>query len=142
MVFEHERDHGSQWATIISIASKIGCTAETLRKWVRQAERAQGSGCFHILRCVMDENGFAGPCTQPFQGPETKPGVNEAVLEGVRRQGYDPSRLMHAVHAAVGSRRLQGVEEAPDVVLVVVDVGGDADGPVSLGGDDALLHEL
>ena len=42
MVFEHESDHGSQWATIMSIASKIGCTAETLRKWVRQAERDQG----------------------------------------------------------------------------------------------------
>jgi len=42
MVFEHERDHGSQWATIQSIASKIGCTAETLRKWVRQSERDQG----------------------------------------------------------------------------------------------------
>ena len=42
MVFEHERDHSSQWATIISIASKIGCTPETLRKWVRQAERDQG----------------------------------------------------------------------------------------------------
>ena len=42
MVFEHDKDHGSQWATIISIASKIGCTAETLRKWVRQTERDQG----------------------------------------------------------------------------------------------------
>jgi len=42
MVFEHERDHSSQWATIISIASKIGCTPETLRKWVRQTERDQG----------------------------------------------------------------------------------------------------
>jgi transposase len=42
MVFEHESEHGSQWATILSIASKIGCTSETLRKWVRQAERDQG----------------------------------------------------------------------------------------------------
>jgi len=42
MVFEHESEHGSQWATIISIASKIGCTSETLRSWVRQAERDQG----------------------------------------------------------------------------------------------------
>jgi transposase len=42
MVFEHESDHGSQWETITSIASKIGCTAETLRQWVRQAERDQG----------------------------------------------------------------------------------------------------
>ena len=42
MVFEHERDYTSQWATIKSIAQKIGCTPETLRKWVRQAERDQG----------------------------------------------------------------------------------------------------
>ena len=33
----------SQWAAITSIAEKIGCTAETLRKWVRQAERDQGT---------------------------------------------------------------------------------------------------
>jgi transposase len=43
MVLEHQGDHGSQWATINSIAEKIGCSAETLRKWVRQAECDQGS---------------------------------------------------------------------------------------------------
>ena len=42
MVFEHQAEYESQWAAINSIASKIGCTAETLRKWVRQAERDQG----------------------------------------------------------------------------------------------------
>ena len=42
MVVEHEAAHDSQWAAITSIAEKIGCTAETLRKWVRQAERDQG----------------------------------------------------------------------------------------------------
>jgi transposase len=42
MVLEHQGEHGSQWAAINSIASKIGCTGETLRKWVRQAERDQG----------------------------------------------------------------------------------------------------
>jgi transposase len=42
MVFDHQAEHESQWAAINSIASKIGCTAETLRKWVRQAERDQG----------------------------------------------------------------------------------------------------
>jgi len=42
LVFEQERDHESQWAAIGSIAVKIGCTAETLRKWVRQAERDRG----------------------------------------------------------------------------------------------------
>jgi transposase len=42
MVMEQEGAHGSQWATIGSIAEKIGCTAETLRKWVRRAEIDRG----------------------------------------------------------------------------------------------------
>ena len=42
MVFEHEHDYPSQWAAIRSIAEKIGCTAETLRKWIRQSERDGG----------------------------------------------------------------------------------------------------
>ena len=42
MVLEHQSEHSSQWQTISSIAPKIGCTGETLRSWVRQAERDQG----------------------------------------------------------------------------------------------------
>ena len=42
MVREHAAEHPSQWAAIASIASKLGCTAETLRRWVRQAERDTG----------------------------------------------------------------------------------------------------
>jgi transposase len=42
MVFEHTEEHSSQWATIQSIAGKIGMSPETLRKWVRQAERDGG----------------------------------------------------------------------------------------------------
>jgi transposase-like protein len=42
MVFEHEPDHPSQWATIRSVSSKFGMSAETLRSWVRQAERDDG----------------------------------------------------------------------------------------------------
>lgn len=42
MVLEHQGEHGSQWAAICSIAEKIGCAAETLRSWVRQAERDEG----------------------------------------------------------------------------------------------------
>ena len=38
MVFEHQREYPSQWQAVVSIATKIGCTAETLRKWVRRAE--------------------------------------------------------------------------------------------------------
>ena len=43
LVFEQQGEHESQWAAIGSIAAKIGCTAETLRKWVRQAERDRGT---------------------------------------------------------------------------------------------------
>jgi len=42
LVFEHQSEHESQWAAMASIAEKIGCTTEILRKWVRQAERDQG----------------------------------------------------------------------------------------------------
>jgi transposase-like protein len=42
MVFEHRTEHTSQWAAIASIAAKIGCTAQTLSSWVRQAGRDQG----------------------------------------------------------------------------------------------------
>jgi transposase len=42
MVLEHKGEHPSEWAAMSSIAAKIGCTAETLRHWVRQAERDQG----------------------------------------------------------------------------------------------------
>jgi transposase-like protein len=38
MVLDHQDEHESQWAAISSIAEKIGCSPETLRKWVRQAE--------------------------------------------------------------------------------------------------------
>ncbi len=43
LVFEQAPSHPSQWAAIESIAGKMGCTAETLRNWVRQAERDSGS---------------------------------------------------------------------------------------------------
>ena len=42
MVFNHAGDDPTQWAAITSIAAKIGCTPETLRSWVRQAERDEG----------------------------------------------------------------------------------------------------
>jgi len=42
MVLEHTEEHGTQWAAIRSISGKLGMSAETLRLWVRQAERDQG----------------------------------------------------------------------------------------------------
>jgi len=42
MVHEHATEHSSQWQAIRSMAEKLGCTAETLRRWVRQDERDHG----------------------------------------------------------------------------------------------------
>ncbi|OFV80343.1 MAG: transposase [Acidobacteria bacterium RBG_16_64_8] len=42
MVFEHQDEYDSQWAAISSIATKLGMTPETLRKWVRRAEIDEG----------------------------------------------------------------------------------------------------
>jgi len=39
MVFDHTSEHPSQWAAMRSVAEKLGCTVEALRRWVRQAER-------------------------------------------------------------------------------------------------------
>ena len=42
LVLEHRGEHRSEWAAICSIAEKFGCSSESLRKWVRQAEQDQG----------------------------------------------------------------------------------------------------
>ena len=38
MVLDHEGDHPSRWAAMVSIAEKIGCTAQTLNEWVKKTE--------------------------------------------------------------------------------------------------------
>jgi transposase len=43
LVFDQVEGDGPTWPAIVSVAEKIGCTAETLRRWVRQAERDAGT---------------------------------------------------------------------------------------------------
>jgi transposase-like protein len=42
LVLEQQGEHGSQWAAVVSVAGKLGCAAQTLHRWVAQAERDQG----------------------------------------------------------------------------------------------------
>ena len=45
MVLDHEGDHASRWAAVVSIAAKIGCTPQTLNEWVKKAEVDSGKRC-------------------------------------------------------------------------------------------------
>jgi transposase-like protein len=42
LVLDHEHEHPSRWAAIMSVAAKIGCTAQTLNEWIKKAEIDSG----------------------------------------------------------------------------------------------------
>jgi transposase len=42
LVLDHQHEHPSRWATIVSVSAKIGCTAQTLNEWVKRAEVDSG----------------------------------------------------------------------------------------------------
>ena len=53
LVFEHEAEYDSQWAAIGSIAAKMGCTTETLRKWVRRAGGLASVQAPSLVLCAL-----------------------------------------------------------------------------------------
>ena len=69
MVIEHRGEHASQWSAIVSIAAKIGCTAQILHNWLAQAERDPGlRGRFDDRRARADEGaGARGSRAAPGQ---------------------------------------------------------------------------
>ena len=68
MVFDHERDHPSRWATVVSIAEKIGCVPQTLHEWVKKAEVESGrragipAELAERLKALERENRRGPPC--------------------------------------------------------------------------------
>jgi transposase-like protein len=60
MVAEHLHEYSSQWATITSIAAKIGCTAESLRRWVHGSERDSGIPLFAMTE-IYEAEARQGP---------------------------------------------------------------------------------
>lgn len=64
LVMEQRPTHPSEWAALQAVATKLGTTAETLRKWVRQAERDTGQRRIRAARCsvgrLMRAMGLAG----------------------------------------------------------------------------------
>jgi len=50
MVFDHERDHPSRWATVVSIAEKIGCVPQTLHEWVKRTKSIAASAAVFRTR--------------------------------------------------------------------------------------------
>ena len=62
MVLEHEKDHLSRWAAVVSIAAKIGCSGQTLNEWVKKAKVESGaragvpSGVAERLKALEREN--------------------------------------------------------------------------------------
>lgn len=63
MVLDHERDHPSRWATVVSIAAKIGCTGQTLNEWVKMPRDNQDeNGATIRMRTV---GGFVGAGHSP-----------------------------------------------------------------------------
>ena len=73
MVGEHRADYGSEWAAMTSIAAKIGCTAETLRRWCREEASPKRSW-------------LAGPAALAGQDRDRLKVLEREVAEGYARR--------------------------------------------------------
>jgi transposase-like protein len=113
LVLDHQADHASQWATIGSIALKIGCTAETLRRWVRRdqglcpgptsEERDRIKALERENRELRQANEILRPCI-PFGPPPILPRPSTPTLSGFRvspmsRHGPVLSMSRSALHS-------------------------------------------
>lgn len=77
LAFEHHAEYGSQRAALNSIAAKIGCTAETLRKRVRLAERTRNPA--QSVGFSPKRSSAAGPGATPVYGDASQPVVGRGL---------------------------------------------------------------
>ena len=84
MVLEQQGSHPTQWAAMCSIAGKIGCSGETLRNWVRQAERVSGKPGAVQCRPGPDPAPGSGPPPCMPQRPRARAGLVRRVSQAGR----------------------------------------------------------
>ena len=128
MVLEHGGEHPTQWAAISSVAGKIGCTRETLRSWVRQAERDRGLRPGPTAAgCGAEPGGHADPCRE-FRGlwrPEglaadAARGVQGRALHGSalrRHLGPKPGQRAFEAGTAIDQQQFRGSQAARDQIM-------------------------
>jgi transposase len=118
MVTEHQGEHGSQWAAICSIAAKIGCSGETLRGWVRQAERDQG------LR-----EGMTSETRERLKALERE---NRAARARLTRSCARPARILRWRSSTAGPGHDRVHRRSPRRPWGRADLQGAADRPVDV----------
>jgi transposase-like protein len=112
LVQEHTAEHGSQWAAIAAIAPKAGCTTETLRRWVRQAERDAGQRA----GLTTDESGIRCSPPRPLRPrmrklQEERPSEKDDCLtvdlpcDRIWKRGEDQRRLERVARNGHDGRR-------------------------------------
>jgi len=117
MVLEHEGEYDSQWAAISSVASKLGMTAETLRKWVRQAETDGGlrSGVTAEERARVKELERENRGPYPTSLPLTSPSLARAGEQPLRGPpATTGSRKPRSPAGPPGDRRIRRCAWPPD----------------------------
>src|SRR4030088_3518036 len=100
MVVDHEHEHPSRWATIVSIAGKIGCTSQTLNEWVKKAERDSG----HKPGLTSDMASPSATSRRPRPRSTTTPRwTNQPSRRDSNETASGKPGAVHIVAGAVGS---------------------------------------
>src|SRR3954453_20906742 len=78
LVLDHEHEHPSRWATIVSVSAKIGCTAQTLLEWVKKAEVDSGKRAGVPTDMAEEAEGLGA------REPRTSTGERDSLPSGSR----------------------------------------------------------